>query len=97
MGVGDIFMKYTVRDFSLKILVFMAMLVMPAPVSAGMTLFNGTGDWQLGVLGNPDDGNATYRVCKNSKDRIKESNNEESLAILCITYPEERGEVYIGI
>ena len=90
-------MKYTVLNLYVKIFLVIAIQLISVQAYAGMTLFNDVGDWQLGTLGNPEDGNATYRACKNSRDRIKDADNEESLGILCVTYSQESGEINAGI
>lgn len=89
-------MKWRILCY-LKILVLLLSVFIPCQSYAGMTLFNDNGNWELGILGDPEDGNVTYRTCKNSSDRLVEADSEESLAILCITLSQKSGDIDAGI
>ncbi len=68
-----------------------------AAYPAMMTLFNDTGEWELGVLGEVNNPAHVLRVCKNSRDRSIYKDSTESMAIMCITINKFAGEQSLGI
>lgn len=62
-----------------------------------MTLFNNTGDWQLGIFGSQDADRKTCRACKNSLDRNEDDRSVGSMAIICITVKPHEKEASLGL
>lgn len=90
-------MRFIATEHFLQVFLTLLITLIPLQAFGAMTVFNDDGNWQLGILGDPDDGNAVYRACKNSSDRIGGIEVPESLAILCITFSQASGTISAGL
>lgn len=88
-----LFMKHILVLFFIAI----ALLALPLPGQAYMTLFNDTGDWTLGIFGDQDQGGQEYRACKNSSDRNVSERGSGSLGILCISVTPATRQTALGL